>query len=106
MHFDGTLVENALQPLNVSFGTFAPYNAQATILTHQAFWALFLPFTVPGRVSDIWRVFFAEVLFADLHLSMNFFPLSIIQDRNDHQYLADMQAEIDLFFKSGVLVDH
>jgi hypothetical protein len=39
--------------------TFAPYNAQATIHMQQAHWALRLPFTVPGRVSDIWRSSFA-----------------------------------------------
>lgn len=84
---------------------FAPYNAQATIHTHKAFWGLLLPFTVPGRVSDIWRGYFAEALFRDLGLSVMFLPPAIVQDRNEHYYLADMQAELDLYFKGGKLLE-
>ena len=104
MKFETASMENANKPLNVPPGIFAPYNAQATLHTYQAFWALFLPFTVPGRVSDIWRAYFAEAIFADLGISITFLPPSIIQDRNDHNYLADMQAELDLYFKSGPLI--
>jgi hypothetical protein len=84
---------------------FAPYNAQATVHTRGAFWALLLPFTVPGRVSDIWRGYFAEALFRDLGLAVAFLPPAIVQDRNEHHYLADMQAELDLYFKGGKLVE-
>ena len=35
-----------------------PYNAQATLHFYEAFWALYLPVTVAGRVSDIWRSYF------------------------------------------------
>ena len=86
--------------------SFAPYNAQATVHTYKALWALLLPFTVPGRVSDIWRGYFAEALFRDLGLSVTFLPPAIVQDRNEHHYLADMQAELDLYFKAGKLLDH
>lgn len=34
--------------------TFAPYNAQATVHFRTSFFALYLPVTVNGRVSDIW----------------------------------------------------
>ena len=36
-------------------GALAPWNAQATVHARRAFWAMLLPQTVPGRVSDIWR---------------------------------------------------
>ena len=42
--------------------TFAPFNAQATILTPAAFFAALLPATVHGRVSDIWRSYILETL--------------------------------------------
>jgi hypothetical protein len=83
----------------------APYNAQATIHTYKAMWALLLPFTVPGRVSDIWRGYFAEALFRELGISLIFLPAIIEQDRNEHHYLADMQAELDLYFKGGKLLE-
>jgi STELLO glycosyltransferases len=106
MTFETTTTPNSNHPLNVPSGTFVPYNAQATLHTRQAMWALFLPFTVPGRVSDIWRGYFAEALFGDLGLTINFLPPAIVQDRNEHHYLADMQAELDLYFKAGVLIDY
>ena len=84
---------------------YAPYNAQATIHTYQALWALLLPFTVPGRVSDIWRGYFAQAIFKDLGLHLVFLPPVIVQDRNEHHYLADMQAELDLYFKGGKLLE-
>lgn len=84
---------------------FVPYNAQSTIHTYSALWALLLPATVPGRVSDIWRAYFSERLFRDLDLVVGLVrPPSITQDRNEHNFLADMQAEEHLYYRTGVLV--
>ena len=84
---------------------FVPYNAQSSIHTYSAFWALLLPATVPGRVSDIWRAYFSERLFRDLELGIGLIrPPSITQDRNEHNILADMQAEEHLYYRTGVLV--
>ncbi len=41
---------------------YAPYNAQATLHFKASFFALYLPTTVPGRVSDIWRSYISQVL--------------------------------------------
>lgn len=35
-------------------GSYAPCNAQATLHFRASFFALYLPVTVKGRVSDIW----------------------------------------------------
>jgi hypothetical protein len=84
--------------LLVPINAFVPYNAQAIIHTYKSLWALLLPMTVPGRVSDIWRAYFAQAIFHhDIGLSVVMLPLSVQQERNDHNYLADMQAELDLF---------
>lgn len=106
MNFESSKTTNPLQPLSIPLNTYIPYNAQATLHTRQAMWALYLPFTVTGRVSDIWRGYFAEALFRDVGLSMTILPPVIEQERNEHNYLADMQAELDLYFKSGVLIDY
>lgn len=84
---------------------YAPYNAQATIHTKNAMWAMLLPGTVPGRVSDIWRSYFAQCIFADAGLRVVFSPPKIVQERNDHEYLGDFNAEEDLYVKSGKLVE-
>lgn len=84
---------------------YSPYNAQATIHTKNAMWAMLLPGTVPGRVSDIWRSYFAQCIFADAGLQLVFAPPKIVQERNDHDYLGDFNAEDDLYKKSGKLVE-
>eukprot|EP00656_Telonema_subtile_P017706 TRINITY_DN19541_c0_g1_i2.p1 TRINITY_DN19541_c0_g1~~TRINITY_DN19541_c0_g1_i2.p1 ORF type:complete len:523 (-),score=44.29 TRINITY_DN19541_c0_g1_i2:48-1616(-) len=94
----------AIKGLIVPPGLYTPYNAQATIHTKQAFWATLLPSTVPGRVSDIWRSYFAERLFADLNLSVAFVPPRVTQVRNAHNYLGDLNAEEDLYYKTSKLV--
>ncbi len=84
---------------------YAPYNAQATIHTKNALWATLLPGTVPGRVSDIWRSYFAQCIFHDSGLQLVFSPPKIVQERNEHDYLGDLDAEQDLYVKSGKLVE-
>jgi len=90
-----------LSPLHV----FTPYNAQATVHTIHALWATLLPTTVPGRVSDIWRGYFAECLFRDANLRVAFLPPHVVQDRNEHNIIGDMKAEEDLYYKTKQLLD-
>ena len=86
-------------------GKLAPYNAQASLHTHAALWSLLLPASVHGRVSDIWRGYLAQRLFWDLGLRLAFAPPSVWQERNPHNWLADLNAEEQLYERSGKLVD-
>ena len=97
-------LENAKSVL-VPLHAYAPYNAEATIHTMNAMWAMLLPGTVPGRVSDIWRSYFSQCIFADVGLQVVFSPPKIVQERNEHEYLGDFDAEKDLYRKSGKLVE-
>ncbi|GFH56578.1 hypothetical protein CTEN210_13054 [Chaetoceros tenuissimus] len=103
MTFDNS---NTATPVLVPKHSYAPYNAQATIHTYNAFWATILPSTVQGRVSDIWRSYFAQCIFADAGLRLVFAPPKIIQFRSDHNYLGDFEAEHDLYAKSGKLLEY
>lgn len=91
-------------PIAVPQGVLTPYNAQASIHLRDAFWGLLLPITVPGRVSDIWRGYFVQVLLWELGFQIAFTAPFVVQKRNVHNYLADMSAEVDLYFKAGALV--
>ncbi len=84
--------------------TLVPYNAQATVHTKAAHWATLLPVTVPGRVTDIWRSYFSEIMFRAIGLAVVFGPPRVVQERNAHNILADMNAELDLYFRSGSLI--
>ena len=94
------------KPLLVPTGVLTPYNAQATLHFEAGFWALLLPITVHGRVSDIWRSYFAQRLFWDVGLQVGFLarPL-VVQDRNPHSNLGDLDAERDLYQKSEHLIN-
>ncbi len=84
----------------------APYNAQATLHWYDAFWALFLPVTVTGRVSDIWRSYFAQAVFSKLNMGIAFLPRPlVVQERNPHDIMGDLVAEQDLYLKTDALID-
>ena len=93
------------KPMVTPLHAFVPYNAQATLHNPKALWATLLPASVPGRVSDIWRSYFAEALFRDYDLRVAFLPPQVSQLRNEHNLRADMDAEEDLYQKTIALTD-
>ncbi len=84
----------------------SPYNAQATLHWYDAFWGLYLPVTVPGRVSDIWRSYFEQTVFGLLDMGVAFLPRPlVVQERNPHDIMGDFVAEQDLYMKSKALLE-
>ena len=93
--------------LAVPSTSMTPYNAQATLHFYESFWALLLPSSVHGRVSDIYRSFFTQKIFPLCGLNVGFLPRPMVmQDRNPHSYLGDFQAELDLYLKADILVEY
>lgn len=87
--------------------SFAPWNAQATLFRmRDALWVSYLPISIHGRVSDIWRSYIAQRLLRNvcIHIAFAVEPL-VVQHRNQHSYLADFDAEQDLYYKSGKLIE-
>lgn len=84
--------------------TVAPFNAQATLWSHSALWGLLLPISVHGRVSDIWRSYFAQRVLRELGLQVAFAEPWVKQERNAHTYLADFDSETPLYLRAGALV--
>lgn len=66
---------------------------------------LHLPWSVPGRVTDIWRSYFTQKFLHELQLAVLYDPPLVQHDRSPHNYVADMQAEIDLYFKTNALLE-
>ena len=92
--------------LMIPRGCLTPYNAQATLHFSAGFFGLFLPITVSGRVTDIWRSYIAQRLFWDVGLQLGFIarPL-VVQDRNIHSNIGDLGSEWDLYIKSKQLLE-
>ncbi len=91
-------------PVAVPQDSFAPLNAQAALFLESALWMTFLPVTVHGRVTDIWRGYVAERLGREIGKRVLFTPPLVRQDRNPHNFLADMQGESDLYLRSDALL--
>lgn len=84
---------------------FAPYNAQATLHEYNAFWAMLLPVSVHGRVSDIWRSYVAQALMWKYGLRVAFMKPWVNQERTAHNYLRDFDSEQPLYLRASVLVE-
>jgi len=93
------------QALLVPIGCYSPYNAQATLHMYSSLWSLLLPVTVHGRVSDIWRGYFAQRLGEDIGMRLAFTPPMVAQFRNSHNYLADFDSEEPLYKRSMKIVE-
>ena len=95
-----------LNTIPVTFGkhTYVPYNAQTTLHNKNSFWGLLLPCTVHGRVTDIWRSYFAQRIFMEHDLPFVYTAPQVTQFRNPHNILGDLESEGDLYFKSEQLV--
>lgn len=91
-------------PLLVPVSMYSPYNAQATTHFYSAFWGLFLPISVPGRVTDIWRSYITQRIMKEIGLHVIYTPPIVNHERSDHDYLADFEAESDLYCKTSALL--
>ena len=85
---------------------FVPWNSQMTVILREAFVLMYLPVTVHGRVSDIWRSYFAEAIMSQFDMNLLYVYPVVKQIRNAHNYLADFQSEIPLYLRAGRLIDH
>ena len=83
---------------------YAPWNAQATLFSRDSMWAMFLPTTVHGRVSDIWRSYIAQRLMWDVGQHVMFHDAFVSQTRNVHDYMGDFMSERPLYETSGEIV--
>lgn len=89
--------------LLIPSNAYSPYNAQATTHLYNAFWGLYLPITVPGRVTDIWRSYITQRIMKDVGLHVMYTPPIVRHERSAHDYLSDFVAESDLYDKTTKL---
>ncbi len=91
-------------PLLIPSSGYSPFNAQATTHLYSVFWGLYLPCTVPGRVTDIWRSFAMQRIMTELGLYVLYTPPIVTHERTAHDYLGDMVAEADVYSKTSSLL--
>jgi len=102
------------QPLPITFETkrvvaidrslMVPFNAQATLWTHKAFYCMYLPLGIHGRVADIWRSYICQALFRTFGGALGFVSPNVNQFRNAHDLMRDFQSELQLYLQTEALV--
>ena len=83
-----------------------PFNAQATVLSRRALAIAFLPTTVHGRVSDIWRSYIIQYFLARAVNpgAVAFSGATVTHHRSKHNYKADFNAESQLYDQTMALI--
>lgn len=81
-------------------GSFAPWNAQATLVAEAGYFGLLLPVTVSWRVTDIWRSYITMRLLWETDENLAFTSALVTQYRNPHSYQKDLELEEDLYYKA------
>uniref|UniRef100_A0A7S4ENK5 Uncharacterized protein n=1 Tax=Pseudo-nitzschia australis TaxID=44445 RepID=A0A7S4ENK5_9STRA len=92
-------------PLLIPTHQYSPYNAQATTHLYHAFWGLYLPITVTGRVADIWRSYISQRIMKDIGLHVLYTPPIVNRQNSTYDYASDFVAEIDLHSKTTKMLN-
>ena len=85
-------------PLLVPSHSYSPYNMISTIHSYDAFFAMLLPITLPKRISDIARSYFAQCLFPDIGLRVVYSPSKFkmsIDSRLNMLNVQDLKHKLD-----------
>lgn len=67
-----------------------PFNSQNTFLHRDCFPTYFL-FPHIGRMDDIWAAYYLQMIFPD---SVTYYKATVKQERNDHDLVKDLEAEM------------
>ena len=87
-------------------GFYSPTNSQLTRWrTELTLPLLYLPSTVPWRVSDIWRGLIAQRHFEISDLRTQFRGGLGFQDRNEHDLLKDFADELEVHMSTRILLE-
>ena len=93
-----------ITPFLIPHNRYTPYNAQATTHLYSSFWGLYLPTTVPERVSDIWRSYITQRIMKEIGLYLVYTPPKISQNRIFPQPSKLMGEELELYQKTTSLI--
>jgi hypothetical protein len=85
---------NPALSLTLAAGNWCPFNTQSTWWWPRAYPLLYVPSNCSFRMCDIWKSFIAQRCLWAMGLGVTFHSPEVIQDRNEHDYLKDFEAEI------------
>ena len=84
---------------------YSPFNSQNTFWHKAAFPLLYLPAMVSFRFTDILRGYIAQRLLWEQELHLGFLSATVVQERNQHDLMADFEQEVDCYLVLGKLIE-
>jgi hypothetical protein len=88
------------EPVVFAEGTISPFNSQNTSFIKALFPLLYMPAYVTIRVTDILRGLVAQPIMWKAGYKLGFVGPTVYQERNEHDFLKDFEAEIPLYLRS------
>ena len=84
---------------------FCPFNSQNTAFRKELFALLYLPTTVTFRFTDILRGLVAQPIMQLYGYRLGFTTSTVIQERNEHDYIKDFEDEIPCYLHSESVIE-
>ena len=92
-------------PIVLKNGTVCPFNTQNTAFIKDLFPLLYLPATVTFRFTDILKGLVAQPLMWNYGYNLGFTTATVVQERNEHDYMKDFVSEIPCYLDSEKVVN-
>jgi hypothetical protein len=100
---DREIVFDRGDSIQLTPGTWCPFNSQSTWFWPVAFPLLYLPSYCSFRMTDIWRSFIAQRCIWELDTGIVFHAAEVEQQRNEHNLLHDFKGEVDGYLRNDEL---
>jgi hypothetical protein len=96
---------NEFPPVVLGKNSICPFNSQNTAIRKQLFSLLYLPTFVTFRFTDILRGLVAQPIMWLYDYSLGFTNATVIQKRNDHDFMKDFESEIPMYLHAEKVVE-
>lgn len=93
------------QPIVLKKGSICPFNTQNTSITKYLFPLMYLPTTVTFRFTDILRGLVFQPLMWHYGYCLGFTTASVLQKRNEHNYMKDFVSEIPCYLDAQKVIE-
>jgi hypothetical protein len=95
---------NKRKPILLDKNILCPINSQNTAILKELFPLLYLPSTVTFRYTDILRGLIAQPIMWLYDYKLGFTEATVIQKRNEHDYMKDFESEIPVYMTAEKVV--
>lgn len=95
----------SIPPIVLNNNCYCPFNTQNTAIRKELFPLMYIPATVTFRFCDILRGLVAQPIMQIAGYKLGFTTSTVIQDRNEHDYLKDFKSEIPCYLEAYNVIE-